>query len=344
MKEQLAALKEEAQQAIAACTDEAGLYPIKVTYLGKKGSVTKLGKKMGSLSPEERKEAGMAINEVKKALETALAERAVAIENERYLALADTEWLDVTRPGTTRRQGHLHPLSRIQYELEDIFTSMGFIVLDGPEVETDFFNFEALNIPKDHPARDMQDTFWTEDGNLLRTQTSPVQIRGMKSLTPPFRVIAPGRVFRYEDVDASHEHTFHQMEGLMVGEDISTAHLVYFLRVALSTIFKQEIEVRLRPGYFPFVEPGYELDFRCLICGGEGCPVCKHTGWIEFLGCGLVHPNVLQAGGVDPETYSGFAFGMGLERLAMMRYGINDIRHFQSGDLRFVRQFVGGEQ
>ena len=278
MKERLAALKKEALGAVAACAEESGLYPIKVTYLGKKGSVTLLGKNMGSLGPEERKELGQAINEAKDAIENALTERAVAIENERFQRLADSEWIDVTLPGATRRRGTLHPLSRLQYELEDIFTSMGFVILDGPEVETDFFNFEALNIPKDHPARDMQDTFWTADGNLLRTQTSPVQIRGMRSLTPPFRVVAPGRVFRYEDVDASHEHTFHQMEGLMVGEDINTAHLLYFLRIALGTIFGQEVEVRLRPGYFPFVEPGYELDFRCLICGGKGCPVCKHTG------------------------------------------------------------------
>ncbi|HQO40144.1 MAG TPA: phenylalanine--tRNA ligase subunit alpha, partial [Spirochaetota bacterium] len=199
--------------------------------------------------------------------------------------------------------------------------------------------FEALNIPKFHPARDMQDTFWTEDGNLLRTHTSAIQIRGMEKMTPPFRIMAPGRVFRYEATDASHEHTFYQVEGMMVDKDISVAHLIYVMEEVLSGVFKSKVKVRLRPGYFPFVEPGFELDFSCLICGGSGCRVCKQSGWIEFLGCGLVHPNVLRAGGIDPEKWSGFAFGMGLNRLIMMQAGINDIRHFMSGDIRFVQQF-----
>jgi len=253
------------------------------------------------------------------------------------------DWLDVTltKPGLLQeyQRGHLHPISQIQYEIEDIFTSMGFEILDGPEVETDYYNFEALNIPPYHPARDMQDTFWTEDGNLLRTHTSAIQIRGMERLKPPFRVIGPGRVFRYESIDASHENTFYQVEGMMIDKDISVAHLIYFMKTLLKEIFKRDITIRLRPGYFPFVEPGFELDIQCLICGGKGCSVCKYSGWLELLPCGLVQPNVLRYGKIDPDKWSGFAFGLGLNRLVMMRYGINDIRHFLSGDIRFLYQF-----
>jgi len=216
---------------------------------------------------------------------------------------------------------------------------MGFAVLDGPEVETEYYNFDALNIPADHPARDMQDTFWLTDGRLLRTHTSPVQIRGLETLGPPLKMIAPGRVFRNEEVDPSHEHTFYQLEGMMVDHDVSVAHLIYFMKTLLSAIFKREVTVRLRPGFFPFVEPGFELDIQCLICNGAGCPVCKHSGWVELLPCGLVHPAVLRAGGANPDEWGGFAFGLGLTRLAMMRYGIDDIRLMNSGDLRFLRQF-----
>jgi phenylalanyl-tRNA synthetase alpha chain len=212
-------------------------------------------------------------------------------------------------------------------------------VLDGPEVETEEHNFDALNIPPAHPARDMQDTFWLTNGTLLRTHTSPVQVRGMRKFGPPLRMIAPGRVFRNEEVDASHEHTFYQLEGMMVDRDVSVANLIYFMKTLLSGIFHREVTVRLRPGYFPFVEPGFELDIQCLICGGPGCPVCKQSGWVELLPCGLVHPNVLRASGIDPDEWSGFAFGLGLTRLAMMRYGIDDIRQLQGGDLRFLSQF-----
>jgi phenylalanyl-tRNA synthetase alpha chain len=236
-------------------------------------------------------------------------------------------------------RGHLHPLSQFQYEIEDIFTSMGFDVLDGPEVETEHYNFEVLNIPKHHPARDMQDTFWTEDGNLLRTHTSAIQVRGMEHSKPPFKVIGPGRVFRYEATDASHENTFYQVEGMMVDKNISVANLIYFMKTLLREIFKRDVKIRLRPGFFPFVEPGFELDINCLICGGSGCPVCKQSGWVELLPCGLVHPNVLKSGGINPDEWSGFAFGLGLNRLIMMRYGITDIRHFLSGDIRFLKQF-----
>jgi phenylalanyl-tRNA synthetase alpha chain len=218
---------------------------------------------------------------------------------------------------------------------------MGFEVLDGPEIETEEFNFDRLNIPATHPARDMQDTFWLDDGRLLRTHTSPVQIHGLERLQPPFRMIAPGRVFRNEEVDASHEHTFYQLEGMMVDRDVSIANLTYFMKTLLARIFRRDdVTVRLRPGYFPFVEPGFELDIECMVCGGQGCSVCKQSGWVELLPCGLVHPNVLRMSGIDPDEYGGFAFGLGLTRLVMMRYAIDDIRWINSGDLRFLRQFA----
>jgi phenylalanyl-tRNA synthetase alpha chain len=223
--------------------------------------------------------------------------------------------------------------------MERIFESMGFSVVDGPEVETEYYNFEALNIPGHHPARDMQDTFWTENGCVLRTHTSPVQVRAMRRLEPPLRVVAPGRVFRYETPDATHEHTFHQVEGLMIDRGISVAHMKGVMAVLLRELYGREVVIRLRPHYFPFVEPGFEVDFQCVICGGKGCSTCKRTGWIEMWGCGMVHPYVLQTNGVDPEEFTGFAFGMGIERLAMMFYGINDIRYSMSGDLRFLSLF-----
>jgi phenylalanyl-tRNA synthetase alpha chain len=245
----------------------------------------------------------------------------------------------VTLPAPGIRPGHLHPLTQIQSEIEDLFVSMGFAVLDGPEVETEFNNFDALNMPSDHPARDMQDTFWLKDGHVLRTHTSPVQVRGMRKLGPPLRMIAPGRVFRNEEVDASHEHTFYQLEGMMIDREVSIAHMLYFMKTLLQGIFKRDVTVRLRPGYFPFVEPAFELDIQCLICGGGGCPVCKQGGWVELLPCGLVNPYVLRASGIDPEEWNGFAFGLGLTRLVMMRYAIDDIRLLASGDLRFLKQF-----
>ncbi len=249
------------------------------------------------------------------------------------------EWIDVTLPAPGIRPGSLHPITQLQDEIEDLFTSLGFAVLDGPEVETEEHNFDALNIPPAHPARDMQDTFWLTNGSLLRTHTSPVQVRGMRECGPPLRMIAPGRVFRNEEVDASHEHTFYQLEGMMIDREVSVANLIYFMEALLSGVFKRVVTVRLRPGYFPFVEPGFELDIRCLICNGKGCPVCKHSGWVELLPCGLVHPNVLRMSGIDPDEWGGFAFGLGLTRLAMMRYGIDDIRQLQGGDLRFLTQF-----
>ena len=337
--QELAGILSKALETIGKAADEKQLEDMRVKYLGRKSPIQGLMKTLGGMAVEERKAFGKAANDAKQQIGAAIEQRRDAIEQEYYDNLAKSEWLDPTRPGIEPQKGHIHPLSKVQRELEDIFTSMGFIVLDGPECEDDYHNFEALNIPADHPARDMQDTFWTEDGNLLRTHTSPIQIRGMERLEPPFRVIGPGRVFRYEAIDASHENTFYQMEGMMIDKDISVANVIYAMKVLLREIFQKEVEVRLRPGYFPFVEPGFELDMKCLLCGGKGCPVCKYSGWVEVLPCGLVHPNVLTASGIDPEKWSGFAFGLGLNRLVMMRYGITDIRHFMSGDLRFLRQF-----
>ncbi|HOO72881.1 MAG TPA: phenylalanine--tRNA ligase subunit alpha [Spirochaetota bacterium] len=343
MEEKLNTILEEALAAISSAADEKGLEDVRVRVLGRKGSLTLILRTLGELAPEERGKMGKRSNEIKKQIESALDEKTASLSEAGIDQLLQSEWIDVTlnSPGSTRRRepGHLHPISQIQYEIEDIFTSMGFQILDGPEAETEHYNFEALNIPKHHPARDMQDTFWTEDGNLLRTHTSAIQVRGMEKVRPPFRLVGPGRVFRYETTDASHENTFYQVEGMMVDRDISVSHLIFFMKELLKEIFKREVKIRLRPGYFPFVEPGFELDINCLICGGSGCPVCKQSGWVELLPCGLVHPNVLRYGNINPDEWSGFAFGLGLNRLIMMRYGINDIRHFLSGDVRFLYQF-----
>ena len=325
---------------IASARSPEELEAVRVAALGRKeGVLTQLMKELGKLPPEERKSAGKLVNAAKQKLEEALASKEKQFAESALGARLDAEWIDLTLPAPGPRRGHLHPITQIQRELEDLFVSLGFAVLDGPEVETEYHNFDALNIPPDHPARDMQDTFWLDGGNLLRTHTSPVQVRGMEKLGPPLRMIAPGRAFRNESVDASHEHTFYQLEGMMVDRDVSVAHLLYFMKTLLTAIFKREVTVRLRPGYFPFVEPGFELDIQCLICGGSGCPVCKQSGWVELLPCGLVNPNVLRMSSIDPEQWSGFAFGLGLTRLVMMRYGIDDIRHLQGGDLRFLEQF-----
>ncbi|MBZ2177722.1 MAG: phenylalanine--tRNA ligase subunit alpha [Acidobacteriota bacterium] len=336
---QLSELAAATAARIAAAATAEELEVIRVEVLGRKGRLAEVSKDMGKLSPEQRGAVGKQLNAAKQTLEAALTARKTAFDEAALRARLDREWLDLTAPAAGPGLGSLHPLTQIQAEIEDLFVSLGFTVLDGPEVETEFNNFDALNIPPDHPARDMQDTFWLSNGHLLRTHTSPVQVRGMKKLGPPLRMIAPGRVFRNEEVDASHEHTFYQLEGMMVDKDVSVAHLIYFMKTLLSAIFKRDVTVRLRPGYFPFVEPGFELDIQCLICQGAGCPVCKQSGWVELLPCGLVHPNVLRLGGIDPEEYSGFAFGLGLTRLVMMRYAIDDIRQLQGGDLRFLTQF-----
>jgi phenylalanyl-tRNA synthetase alpha chain len=315
------------------------LEKIRIEVLGRKGSLAQISRQMAALQPHERAEMGKLLNSVKQALEAALEERKASFSEEALTRRLQSEWVDLTLPAPGPRPGSLHPVTQVQAELEDLFISLGFAVLSGPEVETEYNNFDALNIPAEHPARDMQDTFWLEGGYLLRTHTSPVQVRGMERLGPPLRMIAPGRVFRNEEVDASHEHTFYQLEGMMVDREVSVAHLIYFMKTLISAIFHREVTVRLRPGYFPFVEPGFELDIHCLICAGQGCSVCKYSGWVELLPCGLVHPNVLRMGGIDPEEWNGFAFGLGLTRLVMMRYGIDDIRLLAGGDLRFLRQF-----
>ena len=337
--EVIAGARDRALERIAAAAVEADLEAVRVEVLGRKGLLAGVSKDFGKMAPEERARMGKLLNAVKQEVETALESRKAAFASAALAARLDSEWLDLTLPAPPPRRGSLHPVTLIQTEIEDLFISMGFTVLDGPEVETEEHNFDALNIPGDHPARDAQDTFWLTDGNLLRTHTSPVQVRGMRKLGPPLRMIAPGRVFRNEEVDASHEHTFYQLEGMMVDRDVSVAHLIFFMKTLLTSIFRREVTVRLRPGYFPFVEPGFELDIQCLICGGPGCPVCKRSGWVELLPCGLVNPNVLRMSGIDPEQWNGFAFGLGLTRLAMMRYAIDDIRLLLGGDLRFLNQF-----
>ena len=324
---------------IGAATTLEELEAVRVDSLGRKGPLAQAGKEMGKLPPEDRARIGKLLNSARQNLEQALESMKQRLDSDSLNPRLDAEWLDVTLPAPGPRRGHLHPITRIQRELEDLFASLGFATLDGPEVETEYYNFDALNIPADHPARDMQDTFWLDGGNLLRTHTSPVQVRGMERLGPPLRMIAPGRVFRNESVDASHEHTFYQLEGMMIDRDVSVAHLLYFMKTLLAAIFHRDVTVRLRPGYFPFVEPGFELDIQCLICGGSGCPVCKQSGWVELLPCGLVNPNVLRMSGIDPGEWNGFAFGLGLTRLVMMRYAIDDIRYLQGGDLRFLEQF-----
>jgi len=333
-RERLLAQVAEAKEAsvVARIRDEA---------LEKQKLVPELFASIPGLPPEQRKARGLEANELKRSCEEVLAACKAWFETAALASESSGAGFDATIPGTKPERGSLHPLTRVQRELEDLFTSMGYVVLDGPEVELDWYNFEALNIPRDHPARDMQDTFRCDpQGNVvLRTHTSPGQVRAMERMKPPFRAIVPGKVFRQETTDASHEHTFHQMEGLVVGRDLSVGHLIGTMKTLLRTIFGKELEVRLRPGYFPFVEPGFELDARCPFCT-QGCSVCKRSTWVELLPCGMVHPNVLKHGGIDPEVWSGFAFGLGLSRLVMLRYGIDDVRHLLSGDLRFLEQFA----
>jgi phenylalanyl-tRNA synthetase alpha chain len=326
---------------IAEAKEASVVDRIRDDALEKQKLVPALFASIPSLPPGERKARGQEANELKRSCEEILAACKTWFENQALVSERSGAGFDATIPGKRPERGSLHPLTRVTRELEDLFTSMGYVVLDGPEVELDWYNFEALNIPRDHPARDMQDTFRCDpQGNVvLRTHTSPGQVRAMERMKPPFRAIVPGKVFRQETTDASHEHTFHQMEGLVVGRDLSVGHLIGTMKTLLRGVFGKELEVRLRPGYFPFVEPGFELDARCPFCT-DGCSVCKRSTWVELLPCGMVHPNVLRAGGIDPEVWSGFAFGLGLSRLVMLRYGIDDVRHLLSGDLRFLEQFA----
>ena len=339
LDEQLEELRRATLAGFASAGSLEELEEERVQALGRKGTLAQISKEFGMLPAVERATLGKLLNAVKQDLETAYEDKKRRFAHAELEERLAKEWIDVTLPARGIRPGSLHPVTQIQTEIEDLFTSLGFAVLDGPEVESEEHNFDALNIPSTHPARDMQDTFWLSNGLLLRTHTSPVQVRGMRQLGPPLRMIAPGRVFRNEEVDASHEHTFYQLEGMMIDREVSVANLIYFMKTLLSSIFRRDVTVRLRPGYFPFVEPGFELDIRCLICGGVGCAVCKHSGWVELLPCGLVHPNVLRMSNINPDEWSGFAFGLGLTRLAMMRYGIDDIRQLQAGDLRFLSQF-----
>lgn len=330
-------VQQELDQELKDAKGVKDVEALRIKYLGKKGIINDIRKNIDfrSLSNEEKREFGQKFNQIKNFAEekiTEALERAKDAEKKKIN-------IDMTLPGTGRTLGSLHPITLVQMEFEQIFQSMGFMVLEGYEAEKEYYNFDALNIPADHPAREMQDTYWLTNGMVLRTHTSPMQIRAMEKYGVPIRAIFPGRCFRYEDVDASHENTFYQLEGLMVDTEISIANLIAVMKSLLSEIFHKEVTVRLRPGYFPFVEPGFELDIKCLICGGDGCTTCKGEGWVELLPCGLVHPNVLRHGNVDPDKYSGFAFGLGLTRLAMMKYNIPEIRLFNSGDIRFYQQF-----
>ncbi len=341
-----AGLEVKARERVESAADEAAVRAIEREYLDKGGVIANLLARIPSLDPNLRKDFGQSANALKAAVAAQVLARRGELEELALQAQLQAPGFDATLPSLALDTGSLHPLTQIRREVEDIFTSMGYAVLDGPEVELDYYNFQALNIPPEHPSREEQDTFYLDREHklVMRTQTSPVQIRAMERMTPPLRVIAPGRVFRNEQQDATHEHTFHQVEGLVVGEGIAVGHLTFTLKRFLTELFAKEPKVRLRPGYFPFVEPGFEFDMGCAFCDGRGCRVCKHTGWIEFCGCGMVHPRVLAAGfagrdDVDVERLTGFAFGFGLDRLVMSRYRIDDIRQFLAGDLRFLAQF-----
>lgn len=342
LTEKIAKIKEQALAEIASADSLEVASELRIKYLGRKSEFTNILKGLKDLSEQERKTVGQAANSVKVEIEDVFAQKEKQLKEKSFDFAA--EKIDVTMPAKKIEHGHLHPLSRIQYEIEDIFTSMGFEIADGPEVETEFYNFDALNLPKDHPARDMQDTFWLKDEGknekiVMRTQTSDVQIRYMEKHTPPFRIIAPGRVFRRESTDTTHDHTFHQFEALMVGDDITVGNLKHVAQQFFSRFFKKEVEIRLRPSYFPFTEPSFEFDINCLVCGGKGCSSCKWAGWLELGGAGIVNQNVFEAVGYPRNKYQGFAWGFGLERLAMMKYKIDDVRLFHSGDLRFIKQF-----
>lgn len=333
-------LKERALAAIDVSVSLAALRDIEVKFLGRSGELTLVLRDLKNLSLEGRRVQGVEANALRGVLEDAVAARRAELTQEEYKTQLGAERMDITRPGIRMPKGGLHPLTHIQREIESIFSFMGFAVVDGPEMETEFYNFDALNIPADHPARDMWDTFWLRGRkHLLRTHTSPVQVRYMQKHNPPFRIIVPGNTFRYEATDASHEMQFCQLEGLMVGRDVSLAHLKHVITVFLQKLFKRRVTVRFRPSYFPFVEPGVEVDMSCGVCAGKGCSVCKHTGWLEVMGAGMVHPHVFKAAGLHPRDQQGFAFGFGIDRLAMMKYKIPDVRLFRSGDMRFLKQF-----
>ncbi len=350
MDEKIIKLKEELESKLADISDLSELDKIRVAYLGKKGSITALLKGMKELSHEEKKAFGADVNKLKAYAAEKIEQCISALkEKEIQKEIECMPKFDITTPADTQR-GSYHPITLVQRQCETIFKSMGFNVEDYSEVVTDYECFESLNIPKHHPARDMQDTYYLENGQLLKSQTSAAQNAILRKYGKrlvedgvPIKAIFPGRCFRNEATDACHENTFFQMEGVMVDKDISISNLIFFMKTMLSEVFRKDIKVRLRPGFFPFVEPGFELDISCLICSGEGCPSCKHSGWLELCPCGMIHPNVLKEGGIDPEKYTGFAFGLGLTRLAMMKYGIKDIRDLNSGNLKSLSQFTDDE-
>ncbi len=346
MEKQLNTLQEDALESLKKINNLEKLKELEVEYLGRKGKLTEILRGLKDVPAEQKPLAGQLSNKVKTIISDAIEAKKQEIERIDVEKSLNEGFFDTTAPSTSSQIGTIHPVFETLTEVENIFSQMGFTIADGPEIESEYYNFTALNIPDDHPARDMQDTFFVEQTQhpehghqVLRTQTSPVQIRAMKEHGAPLRLIAPGRVFRNEATDASHDSTFHQVEGLLIDKDISIAHLKGVLEQFLTRLFDKKVSVRFRPGYFPFVEPGFEVDFSCLICEGKGCRVCKHLGWVEFMGAGMVHPNVLKAGEIDSEKYQGWAFGFGLTRLVMMRYKIPDIRLLTSGDLRFLKQF-----
>ena len=339
MKEKLEALKEQALSSINEAENSAALEEIRIKYLGKKGELTAILKMMGSLSAEERPVVGQIANEVRGAIDSALTEKSAVLEKAAQDKKLNDEAIDVTMPSKKAKIGGLHPLNKVLDDMLDIFQSMGFDVVDGPEVETNHYCFEQLNVPADHPARDMQDTFYLTDSLLLRTQTSAAQARTMEKTQPPIRMVCPGRVFRADEVDATHSPVFHQIEGLVVDKGITMCDLKGVLEQFAHEIYGKETKVKFRPSFFPFTEPSVEVDVTCSECGGKGCRVCKGAGWIEILGAGMVHPNVLKNCGIDPEEYTGFAFGIGLDRLTTTRYKISDIRLLFENDKRFLDQF-----
>ena len=350
MREKLEAIRARAEAELSTFDSQSQLEEFRVQVLGKKGELTSMLKMMGSLSAEERPIMGQVVNEVRAFVEQKIAEKSQELKDlELKKEIESTPIFDISVPADLTR-GSYHPITLVQRQCESIFRSMGFNIEDYSEIVTDYECFEALNIPKDHPARDMQDTYYLDNGQLLKSHTSAAQNAIYKKYKDalvnngmPIKAIFPGRCFRNEATDACHENTFFQMEGVMVDKDISISNLIYFMKTKLSEVFRKDIKVRLRPGFFPFVEPGFELDISCLICGGEGCPSCKHSGWLELCPCGMIHPEVLKAGGIDPEEYTGFAFGLGLTRLAMMKYGVKDIRDLNSGSLKTLTQFTDDE-
>lgn len=342
MKERLEALKQEALQELNLVQNQQELNELRIKYLGKKGPLTEVLRGMGALSADERPLIGQVANDVRAAIETVIEEKQAAYQHQETENRLRAETIDVTLPGRPSTQGAVHPINKIVQEIEDIFLGMGFTIAEGPEVERDYYNFEALNLPKDHPARDMQDSFYITDEILMRTHTSPVQVRTMEARkgAVPLKIISPGKVYRRDDDDATHSHQFTQIEGLVIDRNIRMSDLKGTLLQFVRELYGPNTQIRLRPSFFPFTEPSAEVDVSCMMCKGSGCRTCKQSGWIEILGSGMVHPRVLEMCGYDPKEYSGFAFGMGPERIAMLKYGVEDIRHFYTNDLRFLKQFV----